>query len=49
MSYCMYNLEVLIEHLASHCYLRPQQWVFAQYVQNGPNDGVEILFQFLQY
>ena len=31
------------------CYLRPQQWVFSQYVQNGSNDEMEILFQFLHY
>ena len=31
------------------CCLRPQQWVFAQYVQNGSNDEIEILFRFLRY
>ena len=51
MSYNVYHMEVLIRCLASlaHCYLRPQQWVVSQYVQNGPNDEMEILFHFLRY
>ena len=35
--------------MSSYCYLRRQPWAFAQYVQTGPNDELEILFQFLQY
>ena len=35
-----------IWQVLSHCYLRPQQWVFAQDVQNDPNVELEILFQF---
>ena len=39
-----------IWQVLTHCYLRPQQsWVFSQYVQNGPTDEPEILFQNLQY
>ena len=29
--------------------MRPQQWVFAQQVKNGPNDELEILFQILRF
>ena len=29
--------------------LRPQQWIFSQYVYNDSNDEMEILFQFLRY
>ena len=38
-----------IWQVLSHRYLRPQQWVFVQYVQNCLNDELDILFQFLQY
>ena len=38
-----------IWQVLTRCYLRPQQWVFSQYVQNGSNDEMEILFQFLRY
>ena len=38
-----------IWQVLTRCYLRPQQWVFSQYVQNGPNDELEISFHFLQY
>ena len=31
-----------IRQVLSSCYLRPQQWVFSQYVQNGSNDEIEI-------
>ena len=29
--------------------MRPQQWGFSQYVQNGSNDEMEMLFHFLRY
>ena len=38
-----------IWQVLSRCYLRPKQWVFAQYVQNRPSDDTEIMFQFLRY
>ena len=38
-----------IWQVLTRCCLRPQQWVFSQYVQNGSNDEMEILFQFLRY
>ena len=38
-----------IWQVLSRCYLMPQQWVFAQHVQNVPNDELEIIFRFLWY
>ena len=38
-----------IWQVLTRCYLRPQQWVFSQYAQNGSNDEMEILLQFLRY
>ena len=38
-----------IWQVLTSCYLRSQQWVFSQYVQNGSNDEMEILFQYLRY
>ena len=36
--------------VCSCCYLRTSQWIFAQYIQNCPNDAdVEIVLQFLRY
>ena len=29
--------------------MTPQLWVVSQYVQNGPNDEMKILFQLLRY
>ena len=50
MPYSAYHLEVSeIWQVLIHCYLRLQQWDFTQYVQNDPNDELEILFYFLQY
>ena len=50
MSYSVYHFEVLIKHLASFNMLfETSTWVFSQYVQNGSNDEMEILFQFLRY
>ena len=38
-----------IWQVLTRCYLRPQQWVFFQYIQNGSNDEMEMFFQFLRY
>ena len=38
-----------IWHVLTGYYLVPTQWVFVQYVQNGPRDEREIIFQFLRY
>ena len=50
---CILNVEYAFFNnygkMLSRSYLMPQQWFFARYIQNGPNDELEILFQFLQY
>ena len=30
------------------CYLVPTQWLFSQFVQNGPYDEREVIFQFFR-
>ena len=49
MPYCSHHLQVFIRYLTIlTCYVNPTQQVFAQYIQNCPNDDLEILFQFLR-